>query len=94
MIHAFTARNLYSDLLCCRLQSNSLADNQTLTTMLPGQDLTVYVKGPGRIVISGVQTAANVTQADIRADKVRFLASTLLCSSFWVSCPLSCCSLW
>lgn len=54
---------------CC-LQSQSLADNQTLTTMLPGQTLTVYLKGPGRVVISGVQTAANVTQADIKADKV------------------------
>ena len=54
---------------CC-LQSQSLADNQTLSTLLPGQDLTVFLKGPGRVVISGVQTAANVTQADIKADKV------------------------
>ncbi len=48
--------------------------------MLPGQNLTVYVKGPGRIVITGVQNSANVTQPDIRADKVssRKLRSPLL----------------
>ena len=46
-------------------------------TLLPGQNLTVYLKGPGRVDISGAQTAANVTQADIRADKV----SAQSCSS-------------
>ena len=60
--------------MSCCLQSQSLADNQTLTTLLPGQTLTVYLKGPGRVVISGVQTAANVTQADIMADKVPAVA--------------------
>ena len=63
------------------MQSTSLADNQTLTTLLPGQNLTVYLKGPGRVVISGAQTAANVTQADIRADKVS--ASPALLYQAW-----------
>ena len=62
----------------CHLQSQSLKDNQTLTTMLPSQTLTVYLKGPGRVVISGVQTAANVTQADIVADKVGSSRSMVL----------------
>ena len=47
--------------------------------MLPGQNLTVYVKGPGRTVITGMQNSANLTQADVRADKV---SSRKLC------CPL------
>ncbi|EIE24036.1 FAS1 domain-containing protein [Coccomyxa subellipsoidea C-169] len=49
-------------------QSSSLTDNQVLATDLPGQSLTVYLK-PSGVVISGVQTAANVTQANIVASK-------------------------
>lgn len=56
------------------LQSNSLANNQKLTTNLAGQNLTVYT---GNVVtISGVQTSANVTQADIPASKVSCLPFT------------------
>ncbi|CAK0751385.1 hypothetical protein CVIRNUC_002064 [Coccomyxa viridis] len=63
-------------------QASSLTDNQTLTTMLPGQNLTVYVKGPGRIVITGVQNSANVTQPDIRADKaIIHVVDTVLLAS-------------
>lgn len=51
------------------VQSASLTDNQVLATDLPGQSLTVYLK-PSGVVISGVQTAANVTQANIVASKV------------------------
>ena len=50
------------------LQSGSLTNGQVLPTDLSGQTLTVYL-GPA-VTISGVQTAANVTQADIPASKV------------------------
>lgn len=56
-------------LLCGVTQSPSLSDNQKLATLLPGQELTVYLNGP-QVIISGVQTAANVTQANIVASKV------------------------
>jgi hypothetical protein len=50
-------------------QSPSLANGQVLTTLLPGQNLTIFLKNNG-VVVSGVQTAANVTQANILASKV------------------------
>lgn len=56
-------------ILCGGVQSPSLTNNQVLATDLPGQSLTVFLKGPG-VVISGVQTAANVTQPNIIADRV------------------------
>jgi uncharacterized surface protein with fasciclin (FAS1) repeats len=49
-------------------QSASLTANQKLATLLPGQELTVYLNGP-QVIISGVQTAANVTQPNIVASK-------------------------
>ena len=55
--------------MCGALQSASLTDNQKLDTDLAGQMLTVYLK-PAGVVISGVQTAANVTQPNIIASKV------------------------
>lgn len=51
------------------VQSASLTENQKLATLLPGQELTVYLNGP-QVIISGVQTAANVTQPNIVASKV------------------------
>lgn len=48
-------------------QSPSLANGQVLATLLPGQNLTIYT-GNG-VTVSGVQTAANVTQANILASK-------------------------
>lgn len=56
--------------MCGAVQSASLTNNQVLNTDLAGQSLTVYLKQPAGVVISGVQTAANVTQANIVADKV------------------------
>jgi hypothetical protein len=40
-----------------------------LTTDLPGQNLTVLINGP-TVTIEGVQSSANVTMANIVADKV------------------------
>ena len=51
------------------LQSTMLTDNEVLPTLLPGQNLTVFLKNGG-VVVGGVQTAANVTQANILASKV------------------------
>lgn len=72
--HSRACTAMLSHIQMWPLQANSLADNQTLTTLLPGQNVTVYLKPVNRVVISGVQTAANVTQADVRASKVPCLA--------------------
>ena len=58
-------------------QSPSLANGQVLTTLLPGQNLTIFLKNNG-VVVSGVQTAANVTQANILASKVCRLQLTVI----------------
>lgn len=55
-------------LACVSAQSTSLTNNQILPTLLAGQNLTIFTGN--RVTVSGVQTAANVTQANIVADKV------------------------
>ena len=56
-------------LCACMPQSTSLENSEVLPTLLTGQNLTVFLKNDG-VVISGVQTAANVTQPNISASKV------------------------
>ena len=55
--------------MCASAQAASLTNNEVLPTLLPGQNVTIFLTN-GRVVASGVQTAANVTQANVVADKV------------------------